>query len=48
MAANIYDGLVQQYKLSKTLRFELKPVGKTLDNIHCEGFLEKDKKRKLN
>lgn len=34
-----------QFQLSKTLRFELKPIGKTLENIHKKGFLTKDKAR---
>jgi len=33
------------YKLSKTLRFELKPIGKTLENIEKSGILEQDKQR---
>lgn len=30
------------YNLSKTLRFELRPVGKTLENLTNSGMLEKD------
>ena len=33
------------YPLSKTLRFELKPVGKTLENIEKNGILERDNQR---
>ncbi|MBR1537826.1 MAG: type V CRISPR-associated protein Cas12a/Cpf1 [Treponema sp.] len=33
------------YSLSKTLRFELKPVGQTLENIKNGHFLELDKKK---
>ncbi|MFV0290403.1 MAG: type V CRISPR-associated protein Cas12a/Cpf1, partial [Mangrovibacterium sp.] len=33
------------FKQSKTLRFELKPVGKTLENINKAGFIAKDEKR---
>jgi len=33
------------YQLSKTLRFELKPVGKTLENIKAKGLLKKDEER---
>ena len=33
------------YPLSKTLRFELKPVGKTLEHIKSSGLLEQDKHR---
>ena len=33
------------YSLSKTLRFELIPQGKTLENIQRNGFLENDEHR---
>ena len=33
------------YPLSKTLRFELKPVGKTLETITSSGLLEQDQHR---
>lgn len=33
------------YPISKTLRFELKPIGKTLDFIKGSGLLEQDKHR---
>ena len=33
------------YPLSKTLRFELKPIGKTLDHIVSSGLLEQDQHR---
>jgi CRISPR-associated protein Cpf1 len=33
------------YSLSKTLRFELKPIGKTLENIKKAGLLEQDQHR---
>ena len=39
---NDFTGL---YSLSKTLRFELKPVGQTLENIKNGHFLESDKKK---
>ena len=32
-------------KISKTLRFELRPIGKTLDNIKKDGLLQKDEER---
>ena len=35
------------YSLSKTLRFELKPVGKTLENIEKNGILERDNQRAI-
>jgi CRISPR-associated protein Cpf1 len=34
-----------KYSLSKTLRFELKPVGKTLENIQNKGLIAKDEER---
>ena len=33
------------YSVSKTLRFELKPMEKTLENISKGKFLESDKKK---
>ena len=33
------------YSISKTLRFELKPKGKTLENIEKEKLLESDFKK---
>ena len=33
------------YSLSKSLRFELKPIGKTLENIEKNGILERDNQR---
>ena len=33
------------YSLSKTLRFELRPVGKTLEYIQNAGFLAEDEQR---
>ncbi len=33
------------YPLSKTLRFELKPVGKTLEHIEKNGILKQDDDR---
>jgi CRISPR-associated protein Cpf1 len=33
------------YPLSKTLRFELKPIGKTLENIEKKGLIKQDEKR---
>jgi len=43
--SNIYEKFVGLYPVSKTLRFELKPVGKTLDNIKIANLLEIDAKR---
>ena len=39
---NQFTGL---YPLSKTLRFELKPIGKTLENIKESGLLDQDEHR---
>ena len=36
------------YSLSKTLRFELKPVGKTLENIEKKRLLVNDEKRAMD
>lgn len=36
------------YSLSKTLRFELKPIGKTLENIEKKHLLEQDEQRANN
>jgi len=33
------------YSLSKTLRFELKPIGKTLEHIQNKGLLAEDEQR---
>lgn len=41
-----YDGLTKQYPISKTLRFELIPVGKTMENIALNHIIETDKKRR--
>ena len=37
--------LTGQYGLSKTLRFELKPIGKTLEHIEQKGLLTQDEQR---
>jgi hypothetical protein len=44
---NFYDDLQGLYSLSKTLRFELKPVGKTLENIERDevSIVKKDEAR---
>lgn len=39
----MFSSFTHQYPLSKTLRFELKPIAKTLEHIHAKGFLEQDK-----
>lgn len=42
---NEFCGQGNGYSVSKTLRFELKPMGKTLENISKGKFLESDKKK---
>lgn len=42
---NEYSELTGLYSLSKTLRFELKPIGKTLENIERKGLIAKDEQR---
>lgn len=42
---NSFNQFIKQYPLSKTLKFELKPIGKTLDSIISSGLLEQDKHR---
>ena len=39
---SLFDNFTQQYSLSKTLRFELRPVGKTLENMHAQLEYNKD------
>lgn len=38
----LFTHFTKQYPLSKTLRFELKPIGKTLNNIKAKNFLKQD------
>ena len=40
-----YSEFTGLYPLSKTLRFELRPVGKTIENIERNGILERDNER---
>ncbi len=40
-----YSEFTGLYPLSKTLRFELKPIGKTKENIEKNGILERDNER---
>jgi CRISPR-associated protein Cpf1 len=42
---SIWDSFVHKYSLSKTLRFELQPISKTLDFIKEKGLIEEDKQR---
>ncbi|MDC7279859.1 type V CRISPR-associated protein Cas12a/Cpf1 [Butyrivibrio fibrisolvens] len=43
-----YQNLTKMYPISKTLRNELIPVGKTLENIRKNGILEADIQRKAD
>lgn len=45
MKETIFTPFIGQYPVSKTLRFELKPIGKTLEHITKEGLLQHDEKR---
>ncbi len=38
----LFDELHNQYSLQKTLRFELKPIGKTKENIEQNGIITED------
>lgn len=42
---NNYNELTGLYSLSKTLKFELKPIGKTLEHIETKGILAQDQQR---
>lgn len=44
---NTYSDFTGLYPLQKTLRFELKPIGKTKENIERNGILERDNQRAL-
>ena len=39
---NIYENFTNLYSLSKTLRFELVPQGKTLDNMKKNHVIDDD------
>jgi len=41
-----YQSLTKLYPISKTIRNELIPVGKTLENIRKNHILEVDEQRK--
>ncbi|MCQ2966763.1 MAG: type V CRISPR-associated protein Cas12a/Cpf1 [Alphaproteobacteria bacterium] len=45
MENSIYENFTGLNSQSKTLRFELKPIGKTLDNIKSSGIFDRDVKR---
>lgn len=40
---SVFDGFTRKYELSKTLRFELRPVGKTQEMLEETGVFEKDR-----
>jgi len=42
---SIWNEFTNMYSISKTLRFKLKPIGKTFDNIKKKGLIEEDKDR---
>ncbi|NLG03484.1 MAG: type V CRISPR-associated protein Cas12a/Cpf1, partial [Clostridia bacterium] len=42
MKNTLYNSFINKYPVSKTLRFELRPQGKTLENIEKNGLLEED------
>ena len=41
----MFEDFINQYPISKTLRFELKPVGKTLEHIRHKGLISQDEQR---
>lgn len=41
----MYPHFTHQYLLQKTLRFELKPIGKSLEHIETKGLIAEDEKR---
>lgn len=43
--AKKFDDFTRLYPLSKTLRFEAKPIGATLDNFIKSGLLDEDEHR---
>lgn len=43
--SNIYSNFTKQYSVSKTLRFELIPQGKTLINIQNNQIINEDEQR---
>jgi CRISPR-associated protein Cpf1 len=45
MATKFFNDFTNQYSVSKTLRFELVPIGQTLKNIEKKGLINKDTER---
>jgi CRISPR-associated protein Cpf1 len=44
-AGKLMDGFSGLYSVQKTLRFELKPVGRTREYIERDGIIEADRHR---
>ena len=42
MSKKMADSFIGMYPVSKTLRFELKPIGKTLEHIEKDGIIDTD------
>ena len=42
---SIWDEFTNMYSLQKTLRFELEPIGKTLEHIKNKGLIRQDEQR---
>ena len=42
---NVFEQFTNLYPVIKTLRFELKPIGKTLENIEKKGLIAQDDQR---
>ena len=40
-----FENFTKQYQVSKTLRFELIPQGKTLENMKRDGIISVDRQR---
>lgn len=45
MSNKLADSFIGIYSISKTLRFELKPMGRTLEHIQASGMLDTDLQR---
>ncbi len=43
--SGIFKDFTNLYQVSKTLRFELKPVGQTLEHIEAKGLISEDEER---
>lgn len=42
---SIFNDFIGLYPVSKTIRMELRPVGKTLENIEKNGLIPEDQDR---